>query len=975
MMLNRMFTLVALFLLVTATAMAQKGAVSGTVYDEDGFPMLGANVVIEGTTNGAQTDFIEGKYQFQADPGTYNLVATYVGYAPQTIEGVTVTPNETTLLDITFSEDSGVQLDIDVTVTAQALERGEVAVMKLRQNSDKVQDVISSQEIQRLGAGTAAAALSKVTGTTIVDGKYVYVRGLGDRYSATTLNGLQLPSIDPYRNSAQLDLIPTTVLDNITASKTFTPDLPGDFTGGSVNIKIKALPERFTWGLSVAGAYNSLSNFRNDFLTFDGGNKIGLGYNDGTLNGPAALRDPALNNADVLSSNADRRARRDPALASSVENVANGFGNAFDLNRKSTGPDYSVSGNIGNQFNLGTMPVGFFATATYSRDFSQYTNGIRGNYVNPGGNSGSLQEIYDLNDSKSVESGKLGGMIGVTLRPTPANNISLYSIYSHQGFLEGRILQGSNESKGAAGTADNFYRSQASTFLERELIDYVAQGDHTLTGLGNIKIEWAANYIDSKQNEPDLRFAEYIQQQDRFIIDPSQFSRPSRFFRDLSDNTFQGSLDITIPVFQGKSRGNALKFGGMASSKSRDFNEKIYAYENDRGLSFSEAGGDFDVFFGPANLGVLEESVSDRNTIGVFVFDNSNLANSYTGSYDIAAAYGMMTYEFTPRLKAIFGLRAEQTSILVESDVVNNEYDMAAATGREPDQKRIDDNTARIDTLALMPALNLVYKLGENSNLRGSFSQTIARPNMREVAPFGAFGFLGEPIVFGNPDLELTSVDNYDLRYEIFPNAGEVLALSAFYKRFTNPIVTTFRLSGDQQFTWTNSESADLYGLELEARKSLGFLTEKLQNLTVSTNLAVIQSNQRIDDAEVALGRAVDPDFSAERAFNGQSPFVANANLSYATPESGWDVVVAYNFFGDRLQSIGAVGSPDIFERGRSQLDLSLSKKIQNFKVSLRARNLLNPAFESYSEFNGQTYIFQSYERGREISFGISYGI
>ena len=355
-MLNRIICLAVLVLSATA-AFAQKGAISGTVYDEDGFPMLGANVVIEGTTTGAQTDFIEGKYQFQVEPGTYNLVTSYVGYANLVTEGVEVVANETTLLDITFGEDTGVELALDVTVTAQAVERGEVAVMKLRQNSDKVQDVISSQEIQRLGAGTAAAALTKVTGTTVVDGKYVYVRGLGDRYSATTINDLQLPSIDPYRNSAQLDLIPTNVLDNITASKTFTPDLPGDFTGGSVNIKIKALPERFTWGLSTSVAYNEQNNFRNDFLTYDGGKLTGLGYNDGTLDGPAILNDPRVEDQEALASNASRRARTDNELATTLEEIANEFGNAFDLQRRNTGPDYSFSGNIGNQFNLGQVPL------------------------------------------------------------------------------------------------------------------------------------------------------------------------------------------------------------------------------------------------------------------------------------------------------------------------------------------------------------------------------------------------------------------------------------------------------------------------------------------------------------------------------------------------------------------------------------------------------------------------------------------
>ena len=961
------------FLLLAATAVhAQKGAISGTVYDEDGFPMLGANVVIQGSTIGAQTDFIEGKYQFQVDPGTYTLVATYVGYGEQLVSDVTVVANETTVIDVTFGEDSGVELDLDVTVTAQALERGEVAVMKLRQNSDKVQDVISSQEIQRLGAGTAAAALTKVTGTTIVEGKYVYVRGLGDRYSATTMNGLQIPSIDPYRNSAQLDLIPSNILDNIVASKTFTPDLPGDFTGGSVNIKIKALPERFTWGLSLSGAYNGQSNFRNDFLTYEGGSLIAAGYNDGTLDRPDILNDPRVGEYQALSNTVDRTARRDPAVAQAVEDIANAFGNGFTQRQKSTGPDYSFSGSIGNQFNFGTVPVGVFASVSYSRDFSQYKNGVQGNYFNPGGDATSLQELYDLNDNQSIESGKVGGMFGLTVRPSSANNISFYTLYSHQGFLEGRVLQGSNENQAAAGTETDYYASQASTFLERELIDYILQGEHTLTGLGNVKIDWTASYVDSEQNEPDLRFTEYVYDAGIYQIARSRFTLPSRYWRDLSDNTYQGKLDFTVPILQRQSRGNAIKFGGAYRKVDRDFDENVFVYDRAGGISLTEANGDFSQYFGPGNLGYLGEAAGDRNDIGVFVYDNSNLANNYEGSYSVGGAYAMLTYEVTPALKAIVGLRAEQTDILVQSDIAFNELSKPV---EDQDARRIDDNTADIDTVNLMPAVNLILKTGENANLRASFSQTVARPNMREVAPFGAFGFLGEPPVFGNPDLVLTSIDNYDLRFEIFPNAGEVLAVSAFYKRFRNPIVTTFRLSGEQQFTWTNSESANLYGLELEARKDLAFLGEKLANFTVSANLTLLESQQLIDDREYEISQNIDPNASQERPFNGQSPFVANANLNYVSPNTGWEGLVAFNFFGDRLQGIGAVGSPDVYERGRGQLDVSLSKGIENFKFTLRARNLLNPAYQSFSTFQGTEYMYRSFERGREFSFGISYGI
>ena len=958
-MFKQFFSLVAM-LLIAATAYGQQGAISGTVYDEDGFPMLGANVVIQGTATGAQTDFIEGKYQFKADAGTYTIVASYVGYGDQVRENVVVAANETTILDFTFNPDAAGGVDLgEVVVTAKAINNGEVAVMKLRQNSDKVQDVISAQEMSRLGASNVASALTKVTGTTVVDGKYVYVRGLGDRYSATTVNGLRLPSTDPYRNSAQLDIIPTNLLDNIVASKTFTPDLPGDFTGGSVNIDLKALPERFTWGVSASGSYNTVSNLRDDFRTFDAGDRAWLGFNDGTLDLPNSITEAAASDLSVLDRSAARRARRDDDLAGLLNNAAQDLGPGFSQTTKNTPLDFGLSANIGNQFNVGGMPVGFFATASYSRDYS-YREGRRANYFNPG-DSDVLFRDFDLEDRRSVEAAKIGGMVGLSFRPSPANEINVYSIYSHQAFVEGRVLTGANDNFGVAGTPESFFYSQTNSFLEQQLMDYVAEGTHTLTGLGNVKLEWAANYIATEQNEPDTRFIAYTEEDGFAQINPAQLTEPSSFFRDLTDNGYQGKLDITVPFLQEKSRGNAIKFGGLYNTKERDFNEASYNFLNRDGLTLNDVGGNIDALFAPSNLGVIGGE-SGRNQIGLYASDITTLSNSYVGDSEIAAAYAMVTYEFSERFKAIAGVRLESTKLDVESD--------QAAVAINP-----EDFRSNIDTTALLPALNLVYKVSESSNLRGSFTQTIARPNMREIAPFGAFPFIGGVPIFGNPDLELTNINNFDLRYEIFPNAGEVIAFSAFYKKFTNPIVTTFRNAGQQQFTWTNSESADLYGVELEFRKGLGFLNEKLDNFTLGTNFSYIRSSQSIDEGEVRQGLELDPEFKSTRAFNGQSPIVVNANLSWDAPETGWDAVVAFNYFGDRLQSIGAVGTSDIFERGRGTLDLSIGKKLNNFKFTLRAKNLLNPAYETFSEFRGQEYIFSNYERGRTISLGVGYSL
>ncbi|MBC6993980.1 TonB-dependent receptor [Neolewinella lacunae] len=968
-MLKRILTIVVL-LCAAGTIFSQKGAISGTVYDEKGEPLPAANILLEGTTIGATTDYIEGKYQFQADPGVYTIVASFLGYADVKITGVEIKANETKLLDIVFDPEAAGGVDLaEIVVTAEAMERGEVAVMKLRQNDVNAKDIISSQEMSSLGASTVSQALAKVTGTTVVGGKYVYVRGLGDRYSATTINGLRLPSIDPYRNSAQLDLIPTDILDNISASKTFTPNLPGDFTGGSVDVKIKALPERFTWGVSVGTSVNTQSNFQNDFLTYEGNAENTFGYASSNLDLPVDLDDQRYSDLGTFSRGAVRRARTDDELAASLEEVTDAFGSGFGIEEARSPMNYSVSANIGNQFKLGSMPLGVFATISASKDYFAYNGGITGQYLTPGLGATALQEVFDLRRDLSEESADLGGMVGLNLRLSPSSNISFYTLYSHQGTASVKISQGSYEAKGASGEADNNFVGRESAFLERELTDYVLQGEHTLRKLGNIKVDWTANYVTSSQQEPDFRYIEYIEQATSILNDPSQFRQPSRFFRDLADESYEGKLDFTVPFLAEASRANTIKFGGQYRTKERDFNERQVEYfqRAGNGQTFSELGGDFEQYFGDDNSGIIGGEPGS-NEIGISIINTTSQGNSYVGTDEVAAGYLMATYEIGTRLKLTGGVRAENTRIDIASDI---------ADIVDPSNRPLQ--VANIDTTNIMPAFNFVYKTMPNHNLRGSFSQTVARPNMRELAPFASFNGV-DPDVVGNVNLQLSNIDNYDLRYEIFPeNApGEVISLSAFYKRFTNPIVVTFLPGGggNQQFTWTNTEGANLYGIEFEIRKSLAFISPSLSNFTLSNNLAVIQSNQDIADRECEQGISLNENYVCERPFNGQSDFVFNANLAYRTPgENSWDAILAYNFFSDRLQSIGRPGTPDIFEQGRSQLDLSISKNFNNLKVSLRAQNLIDPDFRSYSTFLGQEYDFTRYQRGRTFSLSLSYGI
>lgn len=936
---------------VSFNALAQQGAITGTILDEkSGETLIGANVLIENTTIGTATDF-DGKYQFKADPGVYTIHVSYIGYIDKKIQEVEIKAGETTFLDVMIS-DEALELDLEIVVKAKVIERSENAVLMLQKRSDKIQDGISSQEISRLGVSSAAGALQKVTGTTVVDGKYIFVRGLGDRYSSTSINGIRLPSIDPYRNSAQLDLVPSNLLDNIIASKTFTPDLPGDFTGGSINIKTKSLPERFTYNVSLSTSYNSQNHLRDDFLTFDAGDQAFLGFNDGTLDRPSLLDREDIQG--VLNRNAALQAnllnKDEPALL--MDEAARSFNQQFVPSVKNSFLDYNISASLGNQFSLGGKPLGVLVTMNYSRNFTQYQNGVQAIYINEGTGVPTLDENVNMADNLSVETPQLGGLAGLTFKPSPNNELSFLTIYSHSTDISSRELSG----RFRTITAPRIFESRGLGFQEREFIDYILSGSHLLSGLKNVKIEWTASVVDSKQDEPDLRFFANTFREDRntYTVDQSNYSLPGHFFRVLDDRLMQGKLDITIPFAQSASPSNKFKFGGYFSRKERDFTESIYNLDrtNSGGEDYA---GDPAKYFGNGNIGLIQEE-GDDNIMGLYIVDNSRDDNNYVGETEIAAGYGMFTLQLLPKVKFIGGARVETTDIFVESK---------------------SEKSAKIDEVDILPAANIIYEVGENANIRASYSNTLARPNMREVAPFANFGFIGDPELFGNPDLVRTRINNMDLRYEYFMRPGEIFAVSAFYKLFKDPIVQTFRLAGENpQFTFQNSNNATLYGAEIEIRKSLDFISPSLQNMSVSGNFAYIYSESDIDSLELQVNREVDPSFSSTRPLVGQSEFVANFNLNYVDQETGLDAILAYNFFSDRLASAGVNGSPDIFEQGRSQLDFSISKRFgeqKRLKVSLRARNLINPEYKTFAEFVGQEYTYTRYKRGREFSFGIGY--
>lgn len=951
-MVKQIFTILFLAM-ISFAATAQQGSISGVITDEAiGETLISAYVFVEGTDLAEATDF-DGKYTIKVAPGTYTLKVTYIGFDDKLIEGVEVKDGEVTYIDVPMS--SGSQMIEQVVVSAKAITRGENAVMQLQKKSYKIQDGISAQEMSKLASGTVASAMTKVTGATVEDGKYINVRGLGDRYSLTQLDGLIMPGADPYRNSASLDLIPTSILDNVITSKTFTPDQPGTFTGGNVDVKTKSFPETETLTLSLSAGYNTVDNGQSGFLSDPGGSTDWLGYDDGSRARPSILDQEGI--GQYLTKDVEFDARfGDQVAAQKATDVVNAFDRNFDSPTRTSGINQGISLNYGNTFETGEeSELGVIVSTQYKRDWEHREDRVLNNWLLFNIDSGVLDNRGAYTEDVSTESPTVNGLLGLAYKINNANTIEFKTIYSHSAEKQGRYLYGED---GNNIEAPLFKIGRYNGFTETSLLNMQMTGKHKFENILNgMQIEWSAVNTSTDREEPNLRFftSQFDSESGIEGIPLANVNDPFWFWRTLNDESQQGRLDITIPLNFGEGAGNTIKVGGYASRKDRSFGENRYI--NSTASKGEDFTGDFDAFFAEDNIGLVEtqttSSGAERYHLGNFIIDNTIAKNSYSGNEDVNAAYIMTVFSPFKKLKLVGGVRYESTNMFVQSDEAKIE-------GIEADST----NTGSIDISKLLPSVNAIYALNDDMNIRAGFNQTIARPNLREIAPFASFDVLTDEFLLGNPALEQTSVSNYDVRWEYFYQPGEVFAVSAFHKDFTNPIGLTLRNSSNIERQYINVETGFVSGLEIEMRKKLGFLGEKFQNFKLTSNVAFINSG--IDVVEQG---GFTPE---ERPFFGQAPILANAVLGYDNIDNGFNISAAYNYKGDNLAVIGDSGT-DVYVRAIGTLDLVASKNIGGVDVRFAAKNLLNPDYKESIEWEGEEYISRLYKRGMDFSLSLSY--
>jgi len=597
-------------MLFTMNLFAQ-GTISGTIIDaEFGDGLIGANVVIEGTTNGVSTDF-EGKYQLNVAPGIYT---------------------------------------------------SENAVLLMQRKSDKIQDGISSQEMAKLAVSDAAGAMKKVTGATVSGGKYIYIRGLGDRYSLTQLNGLVIPSSDPYRNGAQLDLIPSNLLDNIITSKTFTPDQPGTFTGGAVNIKTKSFPEQFSLTFSTSAGYNQQNNFNNEFLTHQGGSTDYWGYDDGSRARPEVLDRADVQRTFELGSNLPVLARinRDDegqALASAADEAIKSVNRQFTPTEKTSALDHGYGITFGNQYKIGKNALGVIASASFKKEYNHLADYTRRNWFLLDLNAGDLFNQGDFEETLSTETATVNGMVGLSYKINSLNTISLNTIYNHSADKTSRFLSGERPDN---IVAPDIVEGRELFFREREMKNIQVGGSHVIPSASNLLIEWKWSQANSSLIDPDRRFFEneFNTESENYRIPESNVQRPFIFYRDLADVQTDYKVDVTLPL----QNNIKLKVGGLYTDKRRDFTEFRYQIEENRSAG-EKYNGNTDEYLRDENVGVIGEFEPLGGFIlGNYLLDRTQAQNQYTGTDEVKAAYLMATLPITEDLKFVGGTRLEKSS-------------------------------------------------------------------------------------------------------------------------------------------------------------------------------------------------------------------------------------------------------------------------------------------------------------------------
>lgn len=898
-------------------AQSETGTVTGQVFDaSNGQPIRGVQIEINGQSSPDMVTDTDGRFTLKVSPGAYKLRFTSDRYTETTVDEVQVTAGQVTEAS-TVMQVKGAVTTVDVVEKVGALASTAEAMLTERKLAQVVSDGLSAEEIKNSPASDAAGAVEKVTGVSIVDNGYVYVRGLGERYSSTMLNNAMIPTTEPERRVVPLDLFPANLIESIKVLKTYSADLPGEFSGGLVQMQTVEFPPAKSLRVSMSYGFNSLSTF-NRFGNYPGGGLDWAGFDDGARGLPSIIPN-------------DQRLFVGNFTPEQFQQFGRAFANNYEIKPiDSMRPTqtYSVSG--GNTFGR----VGLVGAVTFSNS-PQRIPQIQRFLVNSGG--GQAQIFSDFNTFEVNSQGvRLGAVLNASVRLTPNNKIIFRNTLTRDSEKEARLLEGLNGAQG------NIVQDQRLRWVERGLLSTGIEGDHAVSSWGNSVFHWQFTYSTSKRDEPDLREVIYGLNPDTnrytFLNLPES---GMRFFSNLNDKIYEPQADWSKPFFAGSISG-IFKVGFRSTIRRRDFEGRRFRYLPVRAstLDFNQPPN---VLFGPDNI----------RPDGFVIREITRGTDTYDASMDIYGGYALVDLALGPRWRLVSGLRYEDANITVTTIdplIPGGIPSIANLSNRDP-----------------LPSVNLIYALTPRQNIRAGFGRTVNRPDFRELSPFEFTNVVGGYSTTGNPDLQRASINNYDVRWEWFTGGNQVIAASYFYKRFTDPIEQIYvPTASELRQSFLNVAGANNQGVELELRKNMSAISKKLSDFAVQSNFTFVDSQ-----VEIPVDRF--PQLtSRERPMVGQSRYIVNVIAEWLKPAWRSNMRFYVNSVSRRLTDVGTFQLPDVYQERTTFLDLVYKftpVKEGKWNIRFSAENLTDNHYK-YTQAN---FTVRDFRIGRTYTVGTSY--
>jgi len=906
---NIIVLLFSMLIIQTTLLSAQTGSIKGVITDKKTKEtIIGANVYLEGTTIGSTTN-LDGQYEIKnVKSGVYTVIVSFISYKQQRFQKVKVSVNQPTTVNAQLEE--SITTISEVVVSGTRKKDTEISMISSIKNSDAVVSGVSSQQIAKSTDKDASEVVRRIPGVTIIDDRFIVVRGLNERYNTVSLNGATTPSSESDVKAFSFDVIPSNAIDRILVFKTPSPELPADFAGANIQIVSKNIPDKNVFSITYNTGFKSSTSGKT-FQYYDGGATDFLGYDDGTRAIPSII--PSTQDFQQIINNP------------TVENkqLRTAFGQAFSKTWESYATkapiDQSASVFFARTFKVKKIGISNLSTLSYSNTYNYAENALA-SYISYDTINDKSVSSYQFNDKVYRQTVAINGMMNWAFVVNSNHSIEFKNLFNQQGVSKTTIREGIEYNRGV------YVKSTELGYSAQTLYSGQLNGLHKFFN-ERTTVNWILGYSLALRKQPDVRRLTQTMGFDQDVESPyyNQYSLyfpnradpelAGRLFTDMNEKLKTFAVNLVQKLNCLRSLQPSIRMGANFENKDRAFNSRLFGFVRNSGTPW-------DLGYKPVEVVFADTNINSKK--GIRLDEATNPSDSYIAQTQLEAGYIMAKFIALKKITVSGGVRIENYALTLTSMNANySEYKHS------------------YDTLDIFPSVNIGYQFNTKNLLRIAYGKTINRPEFREIAPYIFYNFEEKAGIYGNPDLKSAYIQNVDLRYEAYPSVNEMINIGVFYKKFFNPIeAVAINAGSGKNITYKNAESAESFGVEFDARKSLNFIHSTnrcflwLKDISVVFNASLIKSNVMV----------IDPlERDKNRPMQGQSPYIINTGLYYQNDSAQFSVTLSYNVIGARIAFVGTVNDPHIYEMPRNLLDLSISKKFGNhLSVKFGVKNLLN---------------------------------